>query len=173
MDEINLKGKREKVYKCLKDLNIDFEIFEHPPLDTIEIAQEYWKNIDSMHCKNLFFRNHKGNRHYLVIIKDTTPFNIRSLEQKLKQGKLSFGSEKRLAKYLDVKPGSVSPFGLLNDDESHVHIFMDEQLKAADNISFHPNDNTASLVLKFKDLIKYLEFVGNTYEFINPSPDID
>lgn len=173
MDDINLKEKREKVFKCLKDLDIEFEIFEHPPLDTIEIAQEYWKNIDSMHCKNLFFRNHKGKRHYLVIIKDTTPFNIRSLEQKLKQGKLSFGSEKRLTKYLDVKAGSVSPFGLLNDTESHVHVFMDEQLKTAKKISFHPNDNTASLVLKFNDFLKYLEFVGNTYEFINPSPDID
>ncbi len=109
---------REKVYNKLKELEIDYSVFEHPPLDTIEIALNYWKDIDAMHCKNLFFRNHKGNRHYLVIIKDTTPFNIRSLEQKLKQGKLTFGSEKRLMKYLGVKPGSVSPFGLINDKDT-------------------------------------------------------
>ncbi len=164
---------REKVYKVLSDLNIEFEVFEHPPLDTIEIAQEYWKDIDATHCKNLFFRNHKGKKHYLVIIKDTTPFSIHSLEQKLKQGKLSFASEKRLDKYLGVKPGSVSPFGLINDNEHHVHIFMDEQLQFADNISFHPNDNTASLVIKFTDFIKYIDSLGNTYEFISPSPKID
>jgi len=168
-----LKEKREKVYKLLNELNIEFKEYEHPPLDTIEIAQEYWKDIDAMHCKNLFFRNHKGNKHYLVIIKDTTPFVLKKLEKKLKQGKLTFGSEKRLTKYLNVKAGSVSPFGLINDKEKHVHLFLDEQLQSANYISFHPNDNTASLVLKYSDFIKYLNYMGNKYEFISPNPDID
>ncbi len=167
------KTARNKVFDKLNDLGILYEVFEHPPLDTIEIALKYWKNIDATHCKNLFFRNHKGNRHYLVIIKDTTPFSIRSLEQKLKQGKLTFGSPKRLAKYLGVKPGSVSPFGLLSDEESHVHLFLDQQLQNADKISFHPNDNTASLVLSYSDFIKYLDASGNTYEFIDPTPEDD
>ncbi len=166
-------SNRDKVYKTLNDLEIKFEIFEHPPLDTIEIALKYWKDIDAVHCKNLFFRNHKGNRHYLVIIKDTTPFSIRSLELKLKQGKLTFGSEKRLQKYLGVKPGSVSPFGLINDTDHHVHLFLDEQLQDADKISFHPNDNTASLVIKYSDLILYLQAMENSYEFIDPTPKIN
>jgi Ala-tRNA(Pro) deacylase len=167
------KEARKKVYAKLDELGISYEVFEHPPLDTIEIAQEYWKDIDSMHCKNLFFRNHKGNRHYLVIIKDTTPFSIRSLEKKLRQGKLTFGSEKRLQKYLGVKPGSVSPFGLINDTEQHVYLFLDQQLNEAEKISFHPNDNTASLVLQYSDLIRYLDDLGNGYEFIDPTPDVD
>lgn len=162
--------KRKKVFEKLDKLGIPFEIYEHPPLDTIEIALEYWKDIDAMHCKNLFFRNHKGNRHYLVIIKDTTPFSIRSLEKKLKQGKLTFSSEKRLQKYLGVTPGSVSPFGLINDADHHVHLFIDEQLQKADKISFHPNDNTASVVIKYSDLLKFLNEAGNTYEFIDPTP---
>ena len=164
---------RNNVYTVLKELDIQYEIHEHPPLDTIEIALKYWKDIDATHCKNLFFRNHKGNRHYLVIIKDTTPFNIRSLELKLKQGKLTFGSEKRLLKYLGVKPGSVSPFGLINDSEHHVFLFIDEQLQNADKISFHPNDNTASLVISYTDFIKYLQSMGNSYEFIDPTPKIN
>ncbi len=166
-------SNRDKVYKTLNDLEIKFEIFEHPPLDTIEIALKYWKDIDAVHCKNLFFRNHKGNRHYLVIIKDTTPFSIRSLELKLKQGKLTFGSEKRLQKYLGVKPGSVSPFGLINDTDHHVHLFLDEQLQDADKISFHPNDNTASLVINYSDFIVYLQAMENSYEFIDPTPKIN
>lgn len=173
MSSTELIEKRNKVYELLSRLNIGYEVYEHPPLDTIEIAQEYWKDIDAMHCKNLFFRNHKGNKHYLVIIKDTTPFVLKGLEKKLKQGKLSFGSEKRLSKYLGVKPGSVSPFGLINDEEHHVYVFMDEQLKTAEYISFHPNDNTASLVLKFNDFMNYLNFMGNKYEFISPNADID
>jgi Ala-tRNA(Pro) deacylase len=164
---------REKVYSRLAQLGIRYEVFEHPPLDTIEIALKYWKDIEATHCKNLFFRNHKGNRHYLVIIKDTTPFSIHSLEQKLRQGKLTFGSPKRLLKYLGVKPGSVSPFGLLNDEEHHVHLFLDKQLQHADKISFHPNDNTASLVLNYSDFIKYLDASGNTYEYIDPTPEND
>ena len=164
---------RNNVFKVLSNLEVEFDVHEHPPLDTIEIALRYWKDIDATHCKNLFFRNHKGNRHYLVIIKDTTPFNIRSLELKLKQGKLTFGSEKRLLKYLGVKPGSVSPFGLINDSEHHVHLFIDEQLQNANKISFHPNDNTASLVISYTDFIKYLQSMGNSYEFIDPTPKIN
>ncbi len=162
--------RRNKVFQTLEKLNINYEVFEHPPLDTIEIALKYWKDIDAVHCKNLFFRNHKGNKHYLVIIKDTTAFNISSLELKLKQGKLTFSSEKRLLKYLGVQAGSVSPFGLINDEEHHVHLFMDQQLKKAQKISFHPNDNTASLVIRYEDLIRFLDAMGNTYEYIDPTP---
>ncbi len=165
--------KRESVFKVLKDLNISYELFEHPPLDTINIALEYWKDIEATHCKNLFFRNHKGNQHYLVIIKDTTPFNLKSLEKKLKQGKLTFGSEKRLEKFLGVQPGSVSPFGLLNDSSGHVVVFLDEQLKDSDKISFHPNDNTASLVLAYPDFVRFLQHQGNIYSYIDPSPKND
>ena len=164
---------RSKVLEKLKELEIQYEIYEHPPLDTIEIAQQYWKDIDATHCKNLFFRNHKGNKHYLCIIKDTTPFNLKPLEKQLKQGKLSFGSEKRLEKYLGVKPGSVSPFGLINDQEHHVHLFIDQQLKQSDKVSYHPNDNTASVVISFTDLIRFIETMGNSYEYIDPTKEIE
>ncbi len=167
---MNREANRKKVLKYLKKLGILYEIYEHPPLDTIEIALDYWKDIDATHCKNLFFRNHKGNRHYLVIIKDTTPFDIHSLEKILHQGKLSFASEKRMIKYLGVKPGSVSPFGLINDSEHHVYVFLDEQLQKAEKVSFHPNDNTASVVIRFSDLIKFLKERQNGFEFINPTP---
>jgi Ala-tRNA(Pro) deacylase len=166
-------ANRKKVLDKLEELGIEYEIYEHPPLDTIEIAQEYWKDIDAMHCKNLFFRNHKGNRHYLCIIKDTTPFNLKPLEKQLKQGKLSFGSEKRLLKYLGVKAGSVAPFGFLNDEEHHVHLFIDQQLKEAEKVSFHPNDNTASVVIAFSDLIKFINAMGNSYEFFDPTKEIE
>jgi Ala-tRNA(Pro) deacylase len=165
-----LPEKRKPVLKLLQNLEITYEIYEHPPLNTIEIALNYWKDIDATHCKNLFFRNHKGNQHFLVIIKDTTPFDIHSLEKTLKQGKLTFGSEKRLEKYLGVKPGSVSPFGLINDHEKHVIVFLDEQLHTSKKISFHPNDNTASLVISYSDFMRFLNHCGNNFSSIDPSP---
>ena len=91
---------QEKVYETLAVLEIEFEYTEHPAAPTIEIARQYWKNLDSTHCKNLFFRNHKGNRHYLVILQCDHDMAIHDMEKMLKQGKLSFASEARKEKYL-------------------------------------------------------------------------
>ncbi|NOX48372.1 MAG: prolyl-tRNA synthetase associated domain-containing protein [Chlorobi bacterium] len=155
-----------KLYKLLKELNIDFKYYEHPPAPTIEEAKKYWVDLKATHCKNIFFRNHKGNRHYLVIIEHTQALNIHYLEKRLKQGKLSFASEKRMLKYLGLKPGSVSPFGLINDEENHVYLFLDKNLLNSDKISFHPNENTASLVMDFKDFERFLEWTGNGFEYL-------
>lgn len=158
--------KINNVTSNLKELGISYSIWYHPPLPTIEEAIEYWKDMPGTHCKNLFFRNHKGNRHYLVLFECHQTLDIHSLEQKLKQGKLSFASAKRMEKHLGVTPGSVTPFGLINDHEKHVKVFIDSQLKDVTDISFHPNDNRASLVLSNNDFKKYLYNRGNEIEYI-------
>jgi Ala-tRNA(Pro) deacylase len=160
-----MRGQAE-LYKLFEQLSIQFEYHEHPPLATIEDAIIHWKDYNSGRCKNIFFRNHKGDRHYLVILEHLRHLNIHDLEKRLKQGKLTFASDKRLMKYLGLEPGSVSPFGLINDKENNVHLFIDEKLKESDRLAFHPNINTASLVISRSDFIKFLEYTGNTYEFI-------
>jgi Ala-tRNA(Pro) deacylase len=157
---------QDELYLLFEKLNIQFEYHEHPPLATIEDTKTHWKNYNSGRCKNIFFRNHKGDRHYLVILEHLRQLNIRDLEKRLKQGKLTFASDFRLKKYLGIEPGSVSPFGLINDSEKHVHLFIDEKLKEFDRLTFHPNINTASLVLSKSDFLKFLEYTGNTFEFI-------
>ncbi len=157
---------QEKVYTVLRELGIEFDYVEHPEAPTIEIAKKYWTNLDSTHCKNLFFRNHKGNRHYLVVFDCEHDLAIHDLEKMLKQGKLSFASEARMEKYLGLRPGSVSPFGLVNDEEHHVYAFLDKNLLKAKKLSFHPNDNRASLAIKLDDFIRYMDWVGNGYEWI-------
>lgn len=154
------------VYDILRQLDISFDYIEHPEAPTIEIAKQYWSNLDSTHCKNLFFRNHKGNRHYLVVFHCDANLAIRELEQRLKQGKLSFASPERMEKYLGLKPGSVSPFGLINDETHHVHLFLDKNLLQAQRLSFHPNDNRASISLSLNDFKRYLEHIGCSYEWI-------
>lgn len=160
-----MRGQPE-LYQLLEKLSIDFEYHEHPPVATIEDAKIHWKELNAGRCKNIFFRNHKGDRHYLVILEHLRQLNIRDLEQRLKQGKLTFASDQRLKKYLGVEPGSVSPFGLINDEYHHVHLFIDLKLNESDRLSFHPNINTASLVISRPDFLKFLEHMGNTYEFI-------
>jgi Ala-tRNA(Pro) deacylase len=157
----------KRLYEKLDQLGISFVYYEHPPAPTIEEAKLYWKDIEAAHCKNLFFRNHKGNRHYLVILDYREQLGIHDLEKRLKHGKMSFASEQRMHKYLGVAPGSVSPFGLIHDLDNHVQIFIDENLRKAERISFHPNINTASLVVLFSDFLKFLDSTGNNYEFIS------
>jgi Ala-tRNA(Pro) deacylase len=159
--------KIEGVLKYLERESIQYKIWYHPPLPTIELAMEYWKDMPGTHCKNLFFRNHKGNRHYLVIFECSKELDIHTLEKSLNQGKLSFASAQRMNKFLGVEPGSVTPFGLINDAESHVSLFIDSSLKSAEEISFHPNDNRASVVIKTEDFFRFLEDRGNQYSFID------
>lgn len=161
-----MRGQKE-LYDLLESLSIEFEYHEHPPAATIEDAELFWKDIDSWKCKNIFFRNHKGNRHYLVILEHLRLLDIHDLEKRLRQGKLTFASDQRLMKYLGLTPGSVSPFGLINDSEKHVHLFIDEKLKESDRLAFHPNINTATLVISLSDFIRFLDHLGNSYEFIN------
>jgi Ala-tRNA(Pro) deacylase len=156
----------EKVLTFLEENGIKYKNHTHPPLPTIEMALEYWKVIDSTHCKNLFFRNHKGNRHYLVVFECHKELSIHTLEKSLRQGKLSFASQERMERCLGLLPGSVSPFGLINDTENHVHLFLDENLKRETSLSFHPNDNHATVVIPQQEFMRYLSIVGNSYEFI-------
>ena len=109
-----MSERMERVFDFLQQQGIEYSFYTHPEAPTIEIARQYWHNDGSKHCKNLFFRNHKGNRHYLVVFDSEQSLAIHDLEQRLKQGKLSFASEQRMDRYLGLKPGSVSPFGLIN-----------------------------------------------------------
>jgi Ala-tRNA(Pro) deacylase len=160
-----MRGQKE-LYEVFAKLGIQVEYHEHPPLATIEEAIVHWKDYNSGRCKNIFFRNHKGNRHYLVILEHLRQLDIHDLEKRLRQGKLTFASDQRLKKYLGLEPGSVSPFGLINDHENHVHIFIDEKLNEYERLAFHPNVNTASLVISKYDFLRFLNYTGNTWEFL-------
>jgi Ala-tRNA(Pro) deacylase len=161
-----LRGQQQ-VYDYLNRLGIGFEYYEHPEAPTIEIAAQYYRGEGTTLCKNLFFRNHKGNRHYLVIMDSQHAMDIHDIEHRLHQGKLSFASPERMMKYLGVRPGSVSLFTLINDVNHEVTLFVDSQLKKAKKVSFHPNDNTASLVISNADMMKFIENTGNPYEFLD------
>ena len=164
MEELDLRSKR--VFDFLEAHDIEYTVYDHPEAPTIEIARQYWRKDGSKHCKNLFFRNHKGNRHYLVVFDSEQSMAIHDLEHVLHQGKLSFASPERMDKWLGLRPGSVSPFGLINDPENHVHLFLDETLREQPSLSFHPNDNRFTVVISREEFERYLTLVGNTYEYI-------
>lgn len=164
------------VFDYLQAHHIPYTCYHHPEGRTIEEAKLWWKDDGSVHCKNIFLRNHKGNRHYLVCFHCDAQLHIHTLEQILKAtlqaqglpapGKLSFASAERMERYLGLQPGSVSPFGLINDTECHVHLFLDETLLQATSLSFHPNDCRGTVVIAREDFLRYLKEVGNTYQFL-------
>jgi len=154
-----------KVYEILNRLGISYVRHEHPAVFTVEQAEQYWKGIGGAHCKNLFLRNKKGNRHYLVILEHSKKAELKTLEHQLGEDRLSFASEERLKRFLGLEAGSVSPFGLINDTQKQVLVVIDQDLKNSERINFHPNVNTATLEIAFSDFEKFLSWSGNIIRY--------
>lgn len=168
--------RQEQVEHYLQEHHICYTCYNHPEGKTIGEAKRWWHNDGSVHCKNIFMRNHKGNQHYLICFDCDHDLAIHDLEQKLKAslqaagrpapGKLSFASPERMLRFLGLEPGSVSPFGLINDTGHHVILFLDKNLQNAASLSFHPNDCRGTVVISQTEFRKYLETVGNRVEWL-------
>jgi Ala-tRNA(Pro) deacylase len=156
----------EAVYRKLAELGIAYGRHEHPPVPTVEDAEKYWVGIDATHCKNLFLRNQKGNRHYLVILLHSKKADLRAVADQIGDGKLSFASPERLMTHLGLTPGSVSPFGLINDVAHAVRVALDRDLTSAERLSFHPNINTRTLVVTRNDFDRFLAACGNPVQYV-------
>ena len=155
------------VLDLLHSLDIACERFDHPPVFTVEQAVEQWKHIDATHCKNLFLRNKKGNRHYLVVAEHTAPVDLRRVADVVGDDRLSFGSPERLARVLGLTPGSVSPFGLINDRHHAISmVVIDAALKRADRLGFHPNTNEATITLAPADFERFLAWSGHVVRWV-------
>jgi Ala-tRNA(Pro) deacylase len=149
-------SERDEVYAVLDRLGIEYERFEHPPVFTADDAAAHWGSIPATAVKNLFLRNKKGDRHYLVILAIAKAADLRKLVKVIGDDRLSFGSPERLLAQLGVTPGSVSPFGLIHEGSNGVEVIVDEELRGADRLIFHPNINTASLTISVPDLERFL-----------------
>jgi Ala-tRNA(Pro) deacylase len=154
------------VTSALDTLGISYDLYEHPPVFTADEAAQHWAGIDATRVKNLFLRNKKGDRHYLVILGIEKLADLRHLVKVIGDDRLSFGSPERLMTRLGLTPGSVSPFGLLNDSTHSVRVIVDADLKRADRLIFHPNINTASLAISRTDFERFLDSRGNMVRWV-------
>lgn len=155
----------ENVYEVLDELGIEYEKITHPPVFTVEEANEHWADLEGTHTKNLFFRNKKGNRHFLVILDSEKKLDIKSLQSKIGAGTLSFASDRRLSEHLGLSKGAVSVFGLINDEKKTVEVIVDSKLLKSARIGFHPNVNTATITISMDDFKKFLESTGNKVSY--------
>ena len=155
------------VYAALDALGVRYERYEHPAVFNAEDASKIWDPIPGTQCKNLFLRNKKGDRHYLVVLEISKRADLKDLVKVVGDDRLSFGSADRLMARLGLTPGSVSPFGLINDADGSVRVILDRDLRGRERLIFHPNINTASVVVSWADLEKFLATRSNTVRIVD------
>ncbi|MEO6213307.1 MAG: prolyl-tRNA synthetase associated domain-containing protein [Vicinamibacterales bacterium] len=158
---------KQPVFDALDRLGISYEAYEHPAVFTSQDADQYWSGIGGTAVKNLFLRNKKGDREYLVVLGIEKRADLKQLVRIIGDDRFSFGSAGRLMHTLGLTPGSVSPFGLLHENSRAVQVVIDADLRAADRLIFHPNINTASVTISFADLERFLSTTGNPVRYLD------
>ena len=155
-------NREEQVLTYLKHQGIQYEIIRHKPIFTIAELNTMHDYVDKEKvAKNLFLRNGSGKEHYLVLVRSDKKVNLKDLRQQLGCSRLSFASEERLKKHLNITKGSVSPLGIINDATRSIPVLIDEDLKDAMKIGVHPNKNTATLWMTHAAIVRAVTAHGN------------
>lgn len=149
------------ILELLKEMNIEYELQEHRAVYTVEDVQEIFLNLDGIGCKNLFLKDIK-KKLFLYTLPDNKRADLKTLPEKINSKRLSFANENDLQEYLGLTPGSVTPLGIINDKEQKVTVVLDKELKN-NKVLIHPNRNTATISIKYEDLIKFINHCGNEY----------
>ena len=158
---------KEKVLNKLNELNISYKEIEHTPVYTIEDMDALGNIFENAKiCKNLFVRDQKGKRHFLVVLPEEKRAPLADIATKIGSTKLSFASPERLMKYLKLEPGAVTPLSVINDESSEVEVVFDEDLKKEELLGVHPCVNTATILLTPDDLEKYIVSNNNKLKYI-------
>lgn len=150
----------DKVKEYLNSIGIEFKIVEHEPAYTTEEADKYIEGHDGVRTKTMFICNKKKTNYYMIIIDDSKRLDMNKFKEIVSEKQMKMASEEALKEKLGIEPGMVSPFGLLNNDEKDVKIYMDKEIITEEIMTFHPNDNTKTLFITTKDLFKYFENIG-------------
>lgn len=166
-------NQMKKALAYLSENHIEFEMHRHPAVFTSAEADVHRGDFTGIACKNLFLRNKKATRHFLVTLPTTEHFDLDAFADSQGEKHLSFGSPERLLQYLGVTPGSVSPMCLVNDRECRVEFFIHPDVLSAHKISMHPNDNTASLWLSRENFETFLRSTGHRVRVLDTTSNPD
>ena len=162
----SMNDMTNNIYGVLKQLNLPYTEYSHPAVFTCEESDVHCKDIPGGKSKNLFLRNKKGDKHYLVTVESAKRADLKQLAELLGENGLSFASPERLMKYLCLTPGSVTLLGLINDTNKEVVVIVDTDLWKHETIQYHPLINTATLVIDRDDVKKFLDWSGQRVIFL-------
>ena len=153
---------KQEIYDFIKSKNIWYETTEHKTVYNMEELKEIDIPYPEYDAKNLFVRDDKKRNYYLITVKGDKRIDLKEFRRKNETRPLSFASENDLLDIMNLKPGSVTPLGLLNDKNNKVLFYIDKDfMKDKHIVGVHPNDNTATIWLKVEDLIEIIKEHGN------------
>ncbi len=164
-----LPTTKEQLIEILDDLGIEYQLYDHEPIFTVEQGEPLKKTIPGMHCRNLFLRDKKKNM-FLITAANETRLDMKKLSDVIGSGRLSFGSPDRLWENLGIRPGSVNPFCIINDKDQNLRMLLDSVMMDADIINVHPMDNACTIGLAPDDLLSFLDSINHPYEIIDLAP---
>ncbi len=164
--ELPLPTSPEQLLQWLNELGIESVTHEHPPLLTVEDSKRLRGDLPGGHCKNLFLKD-KKDRYWLVVTSEDRKVDIKALDAKLGAARLSFASAERLWNVLGVRPGSVTPFALINDKERKVQVILDAAMMRESLLNYHPLINTKTTAIKPADLVGFIEACGHQPATLN------
>ena len=159
-----MEEREKRTYEFLDNLGVPYEKYEHEAIMTIEAAEELDKKMGLEICKNLFLSTRHSTEFYLLLMVGSKKFNTGKVSKQINVPRMTFAGDDYMLEYLDIRPGSVSPLGLMNDKGNNVNLLIDEDVLNMEKIAVHPCVNTATLVINTKDLIeKILPACGHSY----------
>jgi Ala-tRNA(Pro) deacylase len=162
------------IYAVLAQHQIAYERLDHPPVRTVEEAKRLVPPHRGTATKNLFLRDEKGRRHFLVTVAHDKQVDLRRLAVAVRSSKLSFGSPERLQKHLGVEPGAVTLLAVVNDPTHQVEVYIDRGLWQKEALAYHPLVNTATLVIDREGVERLLQATGHPYQLVEiPSRSAD
>ena len=155
------------IYEFLDQHNIPYQRCDHPAVYTCEeVVQHVPADFPGAHTKNLFLRDAKGKRHFLVTVAAEHSVDLKALSQTIGASRLSFASAERLERHLGIAAGAVSLLAVLNDSKGAVEIFVDQALWEAETLRCHPLVNTSTLSIASGDIERFLSATGHSLKVV-------
>jgi Ala-tRNA(Pro) deacylase len=156
-----MPASREALLQRLESLGLSTTTQDHPAVFTVDEAKKVHDGIAGGHCKNLFCKDEKAVLWLIVALEDSV-INLKTAPGKIGSRRLSFGKPDLLMEILGVEPGSVTPFGLINDDAVRVNVILDAAMMQQEVLNFHPLRNDATTSIKSKDLVTFIASCGHS-----------
>ena len=155
-----MPATRDDLFARFKSLGLETKTIDHAPVYTVEEAQALRGEIPGGHCKNLFLKDDKGNI-WLIVCLEESQIDLKGAPAKIGSRRLSFGKPDLLKEVLGVEPGSVTPFGLINDIQIRVNVVLDAAMMAHELVNYHPLENTATTTIGSADLVTFIRSCGH------------
>lgn len=150
----------QKVVDKLNELGIPFQIVEHKPALTTEQADRFIEGIEGVRTKTMFLTNKKKRNFYLVIMDDAKRLDMDVFKDIVEEKQIKMASAETLNDKMMLPPGVVSPFGLLNNEDKDIHVYVDQEIVSEERMSFHPNTNEKTIFVNTEDLFTFLKAIG-------------